>query len=65
MSAVAVTGTSSVGAVALATVALSVVVDGVALEVAVAARISTMSTRGFLLGGSVSLRGLLFRLGFW
>ena len=61
VSASNVSGTRSVGAVALAEADLDVVVTGVVLQVTLAADGSTVSARGFLLGGSTSLGRLYFR----
>ena len=64
-STVAVTETGSVSSAELAAIPLAVVVAGVSLEVVRAASGNTVSERGFLLGGSTSLRRPRFRLGCW
>ena len=64
-SAVAVTETGSVSSAELSAIPLAVVVAGVSLEAVRAASGNTVSERGFLLGGSTSLRRPRFRLGCW
>ena len=65
VSAIADAGPSSVGAEALADVALAIVVAGVALEVAAASGGVTVAAQSFLLGGRTSLRGPRFHLSSW
>ena len=62
-STVTISGTDSVGAVALAVSEMSVVVAGIVLQVALAADFSAASARFFLLRGSSSLGGLRFNFG--
>ena len=64
MPAVIVSRNDSIGAVALDDTTLDVSVIGVVLQVSVAFDGSTVSTRGFLLGGSTSSGRLRFHLRF-